>query len=234
MMFWPKNEFTTFWFNRNVKSFTFERLDWFNSWHICAERLAGMIWQIIFLYYTIFSLSFGMFPVNWNTPYFITCSFSHPQSWADAFRSSPSLVGVVYVYDDLKKRGLEFPMTDLDALSPIHTPNRVRQRGNETWTKLLQIDLCTNCAFVANLTAAFIFQSIPENGTHEPTPVAPPTQQSQPQAPSGAPAQNAPPPVQPNEGPASLSAEQVPLPLTWHRAAWETWNRLISVIGFAK
>nr|XP_020451967.1 target of Myb protein 1-like isoform X2 [Monopterus albus] len=46
------------------------------------------------------------------------------QAWADAFRSSPSLTGVVYVYDDLKRRGLEFPMTDLDALSPIHTPNR--------------------------------------------------------------------------------------------------------------
>lgn len=49
-----------------------------------------------------------------------------PQSWADAFRSSPSLAGVVCVYDDLRRRGLEFPMTDLDALSPIHTPNRVR------------------------------------------------------------------------------------------------------------
>ncbi|CAG03295.1 unnamed protein product, partial [Tetraodon nigroviridis] len=46
------------------------------------------------------------------------------QSWADAFRSSPSLVGVVCVYDDLRRRGLEFPMTDLDAMSPIHTPNR--------------------------------------------------------------------------------------------------------------
>ncbi|XP_041642086.1 target of Myb protein 1-like isoform X2 [Cheilinus undulatus] len=46
------------------------------------------------------------------------------QSWADAFRSSPSLAGVVHVYDDLRRRGLEFPMTDLDALSPIHTPNR--------------------------------------------------------------------------------------------------------------
>ncbi|XP_068607613.1 target of Myb1 membrane trafficking protein-like isoform X2 [Brachionichthys hirsutus] len=46
------------------------------------------------------------------------------QSWADAFRSAPSLVGVVNVYDDLKRRGLEFPMTDLDSLSPIHTPNR--------------------------------------------------------------------------------------------------------------
>lgn len=46
------------------------------------------------------------------------------QAWADAFRNSPSLSGVVYVYDDLRRRGLEFPMTDLDALSPIHTPNR--------------------------------------------------------------------------------------------------------------
>ncbi|XP_024914382.1 target of Myb protein 1 isoform X2 [Cynoglossus semilaevis] len=46
------------------------------------------------------------------------------QSWADAFRSSSSLSGVVHVYDDLKRRGLEFPMTDLDSLSPIHTPNR--------------------------------------------------------------------------------------------------------------
>ncbi|XP_068177858.1 target of Myb1 membrane trafficking protein-like isoform X2 [Antennarius striatus] len=46
------------------------------------------------------------------------------QSWADAFRNSPSLAGVVSVYDDLKRRGLEFPMTDLDSLSPIHTPNR--------------------------------------------------------------------------------------------------------------
>ncbi|XP_036384722.1 target of Myb protein 1-like isoform X2 [Megalops cyprinoides] len=46
------------------------------------------------------------------------------QAWADAFRSSPSLSGVVSVYEDLKRRGLEFPMTDLDALSPIHTPHR--------------------------------------------------------------------------------------------------------------
>ncbi|XP_070834169.1 target of Myb1 membrane trafficking protein-like isoform X2 [Chaetodon trifascialis] len=96
------------------------------------------------------------------------------QSWADAFRNSPSLTGVVYVYDDLRRRGLEFPMTDLDALSPIHTPNR----------------------------------SIPENGTPEVTPVATPTHQPQPQAPSRVPAQNASPPVQASEGPVSLSAEQ--------------------------
>lgn len=46
------------------------------------------------------------------------------QAWADAFRSAPSLAGVVCVYEDLRRRGLEFPMTDLDSLSPIHTPNR--------------------------------------------------------------------------------------------------------------
>ncbi|KAM5148445.1 target of Myb1 membrane trafficking protein [Mantella aurantiaca] len=44
------------------------------------------------------------------------------QAWADAFRSSPDLTGVVTVYEDLRRKGLEFPMTDLDTLSPIHTP----------------------------------------------------------------------------------------------------------------
>ncbi|XP_057195083.1 target of Myb1 membrane trafficking protein-like isoform X2 [Triplophysa rosa] len=46
------------------------------------------------------------------------------QAWAGAFRNVPSLAGVVNVYEDLRRRGLEFPMTDLDSLSPIHTPNR--------------------------------------------------------------------------------------------------------------
>ncbi|XP_043924004.1 target of Myb protein 1 isoform X2 [Protopterus annectens] len=46
------------------------------------------------------------------------------QAWADAFRSSPDLTGVVAVYEDLRRKGLEFPMTDLDSLSPIHTPQR--------------------------------------------------------------------------------------------------------------
>ncbi|XP_007231387.3 target of Myb protein 1-like isoform X1 [Astyanax mexicanus] len=54
------------------------------------------------------------------------------QSWADAFRNAPSLSGVVSVYDDLKRRGLEFPMTDLDALSPIHTPSRSTPENGTT------------------------------------------------------------------------------------------------------
>ncbi|XP_071774592.2 target of Myb1 membrane trafficking protein isoform X1 [Centroberyx gerrardi] len=46
------------------------------------------------------------------------------QAWADAFRSSPDLTGVVSVYEDLRRKGLEFPMTELDGYSPIHTPDR--------------------------------------------------------------------------------------------------------------
>ncbi|XP_048847496.1 target of Myb protein 1-like isoform X2 [Brienomyrus brachyistius] len=46
------------------------------------------------------------------------------QAWADAFRSSPSLTGVVSVYEDLRRRGVEFPGTELDGLSLIHTPRR--------------------------------------------------------------------------------------------------------------
>lgn len=47
------------------------------------------------------------------------------QVWADAFRSQPDLNGVVQVYQELKNKGIEFPVTDLDALAPIYTPQRV-------------------------------------------------------------------------------------------------------------
>ncbi|KAJ8283976.1 hypothetical protein COCON_G00028260 [Conger conger] len=47
------------------------------------------------------------------------------QAWADAFRSSPDLTGVVHIYEELKRKGVEFPVTDLDVLSPIHTPQRL-------------------------------------------------------------------------------------------------------------
>lgn len=58
------------------------------------------------------------------------CPLVPSQSWADAFRSSPDLTGVVAVYEDLRRKGLEFPMTDLDMLSPIHTPQRVRRASS--------------------------------------------------------------------------------------------------------
>lgn len=48
------------------------------------------------------------------------------QIWADAFRSQPDLNGVVQVYAELKNKGIEFPVADLDAMAPIYTPQRVR------------------------------------------------------------------------------------------------------------
>uniref|UniRef100_A0AAQ6AQP9 Target of myb1 like 2 membrane trafficking protein n=1 Tax=Amphiprion ocellaris TaxID=80972 RepID=A0AAQ6AQP9_AMPOC len=45
-------------------------------------------------------------------------------AWADAFRSSPDLTGVVQIYEELKRKGIEFPMSELETLSPIHTPQR--------------------------------------------------------------------------------------------------------------
>ncbi|XP_028424054.1 TOM1-like protein 2 isoform X2 [Perca flavescens] len=47
------------------------------------------------------------------------------QAWADAFRSSPDLTGVVQVYEELKRKGIEFPTSDLETLSPINTPQRL-------------------------------------------------------------------------------------------------------------
>ncbi|CAG7835075.1 unnamed protein product [Allacma fusca] len=46
------------------------------------------------------------------------------QSWADTFQDQAELSGVVQVYHDLKSKGIEFPMTDLDAMAPILTPKR--------------------------------------------------------------------------------------------------------------
>ncbi|XP_063077711.1 TOM1-like protein 2 isoform X2 [Engraulis encrasicolus] len=48
------------------------------------------------------------------------------QAWADAFRSSPDLTGVVHVYEELKRKGVEFPRSELESLSPIHTPQRLQ------------------------------------------------------------------------------------------------------------
>jgi len=47
------------------------------------------------------------------------------QCWADALQQKPELVGVVQVYQELKSKGIEFPMTNLDTMAPILTPQRV-------------------------------------------------------------------------------------------------------------
>lgn len=47
------------------------------------------------------------------------------QSWADAFKDIPNLEGVNQIYQELRSKGIEFPMTDLDAMAPIITPKKV-------------------------------------------------------------------------------------------------------------
>ncbi|XP_057717537.1 target of Myb protein 1 isoform X1 [Corythoichthys intestinalis] len=51
------------------------------------------------------------------------------QAWADAFRSSPDLTGVVSVYEDLRRKGLEFPMTELDGYPSGQPPKRTSSRN---------------------------------------------------------------------------------------------------------
>ncbi|XP_035743435.1 TOM1-like protein 2 isoform X3 [Vespa mandarinia] len=46
------------------------------------------------------------------------------QTWADTFCHQPHTQGVVQVYQELKAKGILFPMTDLDAMAPIITPQR--------------------------------------------------------------------------------------------------------------
>ncbi|XP_047516668.1 TOM1-like protein 2 isoform X1 [Pieris napi] len=53
------------------------------------------------------------------------------QCWADAFQNQPELQGVVQVYNELRTKGVEFPMTDLDAMAPIFTPQRSVPDGGE-------------------------------------------------------------------------------------------------------
>lgn len=53
------------------------------------------------------------------------------QCWADAFNNQPDLQGVVLIYNELRTKGVEFPMTDLDTMAPIFTPQRSVPDGPE-------------------------------------------------------------------------------------------------------
>ncbi|XP_046644061.1 TOM1-like protein 2 isoform X1 [Daphnia pulicaria] len=46
------------------------------------------------------------------------------QSWSDAFQQYPELQGVTQVYQELKSKGIEFPMTNMDLMAPIITPQK--------------------------------------------------------------------------------------------------------------
>ncbi|XP_051562929.1 target of Myb1 membrane trafficking protein-like [Myxocyprinus asiaticus] len=83
------------------------------------------------------------------------------QSWADAFRNSPSLSGVVSVYENMRQKGLQFPMTDLDSLSPIHTPNRSIP-DNETSSS--SVSLPDSRTHTQSSPPAHTSQSVQSNG----------------------------------------------------------------------
>lgn len=63
------------------------------------------------------------------------------QIWADAFRSQPDLNGVVQVYQELKSKGIEFPVADLDAMAPIYTPQRVNNHIQISINSSFKIEL---------------------------------------------------------------------------------------------
>lgn len=100
------------------------------------------------------------------------------QIWADAFRSQPDLSGVVQVYQELKNKGIEFPVADLDAMAPIYTPQRVGFEGHN----VLQTNNIANVFLVE--------QSVPEAIPTPPIvlPTSPQHQNTTHQIPPGSPA----------------------------------------------
>ncbi len=100
------------------------------------------------------------------------------QAWADAFRSSPDLTGVVQIYEELKRKGIEFPMSDLETLSPIHTPQRVYE-ASRMCTHVCEERL--SLAFPGNLSHSVTYfisaasrQRLPQRATPPYISTAPP------------------------------------------------------------
>ncbi|XP_034568019.1 target of Myb protein 1 isoform X2 [Notolabrus celidotus] len=70
------------------------------------------------------------------------------QAWADAFRSSPDLTGVVSVYEDLRRKGLEFPMTELDGYSPVQGPKKTLPANGPAVTTLPAVVLSSKTPII--------------------------------------------------------------------------------------
>ncbi|KAM9745993.1 target of Myb1 membrane trafficking protein isoform 1-T1 [Menidia menidia] len=63
------------------------------------------------------------------------------QAWADAFRSSPDLTGVVSVYEDLRRKGLEFPVTELEGYMSAQGPKKTPTGNGPAVTSLPAVRL---------------------------------------------------------------------------------------------
>lgn len=95
--------------------------------------------------------------------------FSLVKAWADAFRSSPDLTGVVSVYEDLRRKGLEFPANQLEGYTPPEAPKKV-DTGWVTFVLLLTVGCCLSSYhhlwsfFLSGHFSAFAYQTLPGNG----------------------------------------------------------------------
>ncbi|XP_044034040.1 TOM1-like protein 2 isoform X2 [Siniperca chuatsi] len=95
------------------------------------------------------------------------------QAWADAFRSSPDLTGVVQIYEELKRKGIEFPMSELETLSPIHTPQRVASAPEGDSTLLKYSTTTTTQPTPQAVAPAYTTPQVPNilaSGSINPTP----------------------------------------------------------------
>ncbi|XP_072224965.1 target of Myb1 membrane trafficking protein isoform X4 [Leuresthes tenuis] len=75
------------------------------------------------------------------------------QAWADAFRSSPDLTGVVSVYEDLRRKGLEFPVTELDGYTPVQGPKKTFPGNGPAVTTLPAVRLSSTLPLIPPQTS---------------------------------------------------------------------------------
>ncbi|VDK87863.1 unnamed protein product [Litomosoides sigmodontis] len=52
------------------------------------------------------------------------------QSWNDVFQDNPRLQGVCQIYNELKAKGVQFPVADPNSMAPILTPKRNTEAQN--------------------------------------------------------------------------------------------------------
>lgn len=90
------------------------------------------------------------------------------KAWADAFRSSPDLTGVVSVYEDLRRKGLEFPMMELNGYTSSQPQQKVPQRKRRLHLLLTNISVLLPAAllfftFLLGSFCAVSCQTVPAN-----------------------------------------------------------------------
>lgn len=92
------------------------------------KEVFSYFWTLFYSFYSVVNFIFleGLYFCNVTTqfrfdilpvivPLSLTLFGFLFKAWADAFRSSPEMTGVVSVYEDLRRKGLEFPITELNG-----------------------------------------------------------------------------------------------------------------------